>query len=95
MAEDNEFDAECLRAPANRQFRIYLENRDADPHNLSIYSADPAKDEKAEQLYKGKAIKGPGQEEYALDETAARGLLLPGRQGPRHERHAPIRKPKK
>jgi hypothetical protein len=62
------FDADCLKAPANRKFRIYLENRDSDPHNISIYSADPAKDKKAEQLYKGKAIKGPGQEEYAIDE---------------------------
>jgi plastocyanin len=68
VAESNNFDADCLQAPANRKFRIYLENRDVDPHNLSIYSADPAKDKKAEQLYKGKAIKGPGQEEYALDQ---------------------------
>jgi cupredoxin-like protein len=67
-AEDNTFDAECLEAPANRKFRIYLENRDAAPHNISIYSADPAKDKKAEQLYEGKPVKGPGQEEYAIDE---------------------------
>lgn len=67
VAEDNQFDAECLAPPADRKFRIYLENRDGDPHNLSIYSADPA-DGKAEQLYKGKPIKGPGQEEYAIDE---------------------------
>jgi len=68
VAEDNAFDADCLQAPANRKFRIYLENRDSDPHNISVYSGDPSKDKKAEQLYKGKAIKGPGQEEYALDE---------------------------
>ena len=68
VAEDNTFDADCLEAPAGRKFRIYLENRDGDPHNISIYSADPSKDKKAEQLYKGKPVKGPGQEEYALDE---------------------------
>jgi len=68
VAEDNTFDTDCLQAPANRKFRIYLENRDSDPHNISIYSADPKKDKKAEQLYKGKAVKGPGQEEYAIDE---------------------------
>jgi hypothetical protein len=68
VAEDNEFDAHCLQAPPNRKFRIYLENRDGDPHNISIYTADPDQDKKAEQLYKGKAIKGPGQEEYAIDE---------------------------
>lgn len=66
-AEDNEFDAHCLMAPANRTFRIYLRNNDAAPHNISIYSADPAKDKKAEHLFEGKAIKGPGQEEYAVD----------------------------
>jgi hypothetical protein len=70
VAEDNAFDADCLQAPANRKFRIYLENRDADPHNISIYSADPSTDKTAEQLYKGKPVKGPGQEEYALDEMA-------------------------
>ena len=68
VAEDNQFDTDCVQAPANRKFRIYLENRDDDPHNISIYSADPSKDKKAEQFYKGKAVKGPGQEEYAIDE---------------------------
>lgn len=66
-AEGNKFDADCLKAPADRSFRIYLKNNDSDPHNISIYSADPAKDKKAQQLYKGKAVKGPGQEEYAVD----------------------------
>ena len=66
VAEDNTFDTDCLQAPPDRNFRIYLENRDADPHNISIYSADPA-DGKAEQLYKGKPVKGPGQEEYAIE----------------------------
>jgi hypothetical protein len=67
VAEDNTFDTNCMRAPANRKWRIYLQNNDSDPHNISIYSADPAVDKKAEQLYKGKPIKGPGQEEYAID----------------------------
>ena len=70
-AEDNKFDADCLKAPADRSFRIYLKNNDSDPHNISIYSADPAVDKKAEQLYKGKAVKGPGQEEYAVDALPA------------------------
>jgi len=67
VAEDNTFDTNCIQAPANRNWRIYLQNNDSDPHNISIYSADPAVDKKAEQLYKGKPIKGPGQEEYAID----------------------------
>ena len=66
VAEDNKFDTNCLLAPPERDFRIYLRNNDSDPHNVSIYSKDPA-DGKAEQLYKGKAIKGPGQEEYAIE----------------------------
>ena len=50
VAEDNQFDADCLKAPADRSFRIYLANNDRDtPHNLSIYSADPSQDKKAEQ----------------------------------------------
>ena len=67
LAEGNQFDADCLKAPADRSFRIYMRNNDADPHNISIYATDPARDKKAEQIFKGKAIKGPGQEEYAVD----------------------------
>jgi len=68
VAEDNAFDTDCLKAPADRDFRIYLQNNDRDtPHNLSIYATDPAKDKKAAPLYKGKPVKGPGQEEYAVD----------------------------
>ena len=71
VAEGNQFDADCLKAPADRSFRIYMQNNDPDPHNISIYATDPAKDKKAEQLFKGKAIKGPGQEEYAVDALPA------------------------
>jgi len=73
VAEDGTFDTNCLTAPANRSFRIYLQNNDADPHNVSIYSADPATDRKAQPLYKGAAVKSRFQEEYAVD------ALAPGR----------------
>jgi hypothetical protein len=66
-AEDNQFDTNCLQAPADRDWRIYFMNRDEEAHNISIYSADPAVDKKAEQLYKGKSFKGPQQEEYAIE----------------------------
>ena len=66
VAEHNTFDTSCLVAPAERNFRIYLQNNDSDPHNLSIYSKDPA-DGKAKQFYKGKPVKGPGQEDYAIE----------------------------
>ena len=72
VAEDNAFDTDCLKAPPDRGFRIYLQNQDRDtPHNLSIYSADPAKDKKAAQLYKGKPVKGLTQEEYSVDALPA------------------------
>jgi hypothetical protein len=70
-AEDNTFDTNCLKAPENREWRIYFMNNDSDPHNISIYSADPAVDKKAEQIYKGKAIKGPQQEEYSISALPA------------------------
>ena len=94
VAEDNEFDADCLQAPPDRKFRIYLDNRDGDPHNISIYSADPA-DGKAEQLYKGKAIKGPGQEEYAIDELAPGEYYFQDDKVPDMNGTIQIEKPKK
>ena len=66
-AEDNKFDTNCLRAPADRSWRIYLMNHDEDPHNISIYSADPAVDKKAEQIFTGKPVKSQHQEDYAIE----------------------------
>jgi hypothetical protein len=67
VAEHFQFDTNCLKAPADRDFRIYLRNNDSEAHNVSIYSKDPA-DGKAEQFFKGKAVKGPSQqEEYAIE----------------------------
>lgn len=66
-AEDNTFDTNCLKAPADRNWRIYFMNRDDDAHNISIYSADPAVDKKATQLYKGRSVKSRHQEEYAIE----------------------------
>lgn len=66
-AEDNKFDTNCLKAPADRNWRIYFMNRDGDAHNISIYSADPAVDKKATQLYKGRSVKSQQQEEYAIE----------------------------
>src|SRR5690348_4118057 len=73
LAEDVTFDSTCMTAPPHRSFRIYLKNDDSDPHNVSIYSADPAVDKKAQQLYKGATVKSRNQEEYAVD------ALAPGR----------------
>jgi len=70
VAEDGTFDTNCVTAPPNRSFRIYLQNNDENPHNISIYSADPAVDKKAAQLYKGSTVKSRFQEEYAVDALA-------------------------
>jgi hypothetical protein len=66
-AEDNKFDTNCVKAPADRDWRIYFMNHDGDPHNISIYTADPAVDKKAEQIYEGKSVKSRHQEEYAIE----------------------------
>ena len=66
-AEDNRFDTNCLKAPADRDWRIYLMNHDEDAHNISIYSSDPAVDKKAEQIYEGRSVKSRQQEEYAIE----------------------------
>ena len=67
VAEDDAFDTNCIAAPAGRDWRIYLQNNDRGEHNISIYTADPAVDKTAEQVYKGRAFKGPHQEEYAIE----------------------------
>jgi len=72
VAKDNAFDTDCFKAPPDRGFRVYLRNNDADtPHNLSIYSADPSTDMAARQLFKGKPVKAPWQEEYSVDALPA------------------------
>lgn len=66
-AEDNKFDTDCLMAPADRDWRIYFMNNDGDAHNISIYSADPAVDKTAEQIYKGRSVKSRNREDYAIE----------------------------
>ena len=66
VAQDNSFDTDCIQAPAERRFRIYLENRDREPHNISIYTADPAKDKDAKQLFEGGEVGDRGRTDYAV-----------------------------
>jgi hypothetical protein len=67
VAQDSTFDTDCIEAPASRRFRIYLENRDRDPHNISIYSADPSKDQDAKKLFEGGEVGDRGRTDYAVD----------------------------
>lgn len=73
-AQDDRFDTDCIEAPANRRFRIYLENHDRHEHNISIYTADPEKDDKAERIFEGQPVRGRGSRsgwpphtDYAID----------------------------
>lgn len=66
VAQDDTFDTDCIEAPADRRFRIYLENRDLDSHNISIYSADPAKDKDAQKLFEGGEVGEFGRTDYAV-----------------------------
>lgn len=59
-AHDDRFDTDCIEAPPNRRFRIYLENHDPHEHNLSIYTADPASDASARPVFKGQPVRGRG-----------------------------------
>ena len=69
MAEDNQFDAECLAAPGRPQVPHLSREPGRRPAQPLDLQRRPGRRE-AEQLYKGKPIKGPGQEEYAIDEMA-------------------------
>jgi hypothetical protein len=72
VAQDDTFDTDCIVAPGNRRFRIYLENRDRTSHNLSIYTADPSKDEGARKVFAGGEVGDRGRTDYAI------GSLEPG-----------------
>jgi len=41
-AQNLAFDTKCLAAPAGQPFTIAFENKDAAPHNVDIYTQDPA-----------------------------------------------------
>lgn len=71
VAQDNTFDTGCIVAPAERRFRIYLENRDRDAHNISIYTADPAKDKHAKKVFQGGEVGDRGRTDYAVGELEA------------------------
>ena len=72
VAQDNTFDTDCIVVPGNRRFRIYLENYDREPHNISIYTADPSKDKEAKKVFAGGEVGDRGRTDYAI------GALEPG-----------------
>jgi plastocyanin len=58
-AQNSMFNVSCLAAPAGRAFTINFSNQEPQggpPHNVSIYTADPAVDNNAKSLYQGTLI---------------------------------------
>ncbi len=66
VAKDTRFATECLAAPAGQAVTIRLDNQDALPHNLSIFSADPDRDRNAKELFKGDIITGRRPIDYQV-----------------------------
>ena len=60
-AEGLEFDTTELSLPAGAASVISFENRDPDPHNISIYT-----EQGGEQLFEGEVVPGPTQIDYEV-----------------------------
>jgi plastocyanin len=64
-AKDIAFDKECLAARANQAFTISFNNEDPGvPHNVHLFSADPATKPGAQSLFQGAVITGPKTTTY-------------------------------
>lgn len=66
-AEDLAFDTDCLAAPAGEAFTITFENRDADQHNVAIYTDDTA----TESIFQGELFAGPETMTYDVSALEA------------------------
>ena len=64
VAENNRFDKDELRAPANTEVTLELENNDAGLlHNLSIYESSDA----SEAIYQGELFTGEATQTYTFE----------------------------
>jgi plastocyanin len=61
-----EFDKDCLAAPADTEFTIALDNRDAESHNIDILDHPGGT-----SLFTGKIFAGPKTMTYAIDPLSA------------------------
>lgn len=66
-AETLHFDTQCLALPAGEAVTIVLDNRDSQPHNLTIYTDST----KSTQLFFGEIIDGGETTEYKVDPLEA------------------------
>jgi plastocyanin len=67
VAKGTKFDAACLAAPASEPFTVALDNQDAVPHNISIYTDASAK----KALFKGDNVTGHQQTTYQVPALAS------------------------
>jgi plastocyanin len=61
VAKNNQFDRDCLAAPANAEVKIELVNQDTFAHNLSIY-----KKEGGESIFLGAYVQGGETQNYTV-----------------------------
>ena len=81
-ANDLEFDASTIEAPAGAEFTITFTNNESQPHNVAIYS-----EEGGDEIVVGEVITGPDADHPDRRSCPRRGhVLLPVRHPPRHER---------
>jgi plastocyanin len=66
------FDPTCLAAPADTAFTVTFENKDVGtPHNVHIFSADPAQDPNAQSLFTGDLVTGIDTATYQVSALPA------------------------
>jgi plastocyanin len=67
VAQNLQFDTTQLSLTANAPTKLSFDNKDAGtPHNLSIYSADPASDSSAKQLFTFDPVAGPATKDATI-----------------------------
>jgi plastocyanin len=59
ISKDTMFNVNCIAVPAGKAITVTFDNEDSGiPHNLAIYSADPAEDKNAKTLFQGDLVTG-------------------------------------
>jgi hypothetical protein len=66
-AQGIEFNTKCLAAPAGQAFSIAFDNQDpGTPHNVAIYTADPAAHSDAKLVFRGDLVTGIAKTTYQV-----------------------------
>jgi len=71
-AQGIQFNTKCLAAPAAQAFTIVFDNQDpGTPHNVAIYTADPAAHSDAKLLFRGDLVTGIANATYQVGSQPA------------------------